>query len=76
MEYQYAFPQELLDEMAKLTLEGLRASDVSIVSEKELNLSKDNEFRIMLNEAWKVFWAIKPDEFRYWEEKAMKTLRA
>jgi hypothetical protein len=76
VEYQYAFPQELLDEMARLTLEGLKASGISIVSEKELSTSKDNEFRIMLNEAWKVFWAIKPDEFRDWEEKAMKTLRA
>jgi hypothetical protein len=75
VEYQHAFPQELLDEMARLTLEGIKASGISVASERELNTAKGNEFRIMLNEAWKVFWTIKPDDFRDWEEKAMKRLR-
>lgn len=76
VEYQYAFPQELLEDMAKLTLVSLRASGISIVSKKELSTPKDNEFRIMLNEAWSVFWTIKPDEFRAWEEKTMNKLRS
>jgi len=74
-EYQYAYPESLLSDITKLTLDGLRQSAFSIVSHEILTDTNNNEIRAMLNEAWQVFWRSKPEDFRSWEEKRVTTLR-
>jgi hypothetical protein len=75
VEYQYAYPDELLNEIAKLTLVGLRASGIMVVSKTVLSNKQENGFRALLNEAWNVFWQSKPESFRSWEEKTLVKLR-
>ena len=74
-EYQYAYPNSLLMEITKLILEALRESGFSAVSHVTLTNDNGSEIRVMLNEAWEVFWKSKPKEFRSWEEKRVAALR-
>jgi len=74
-EYQYAYPESLLSDIAKLVLDGLRQSGFSVISREVLANNSNNGIRVMLNEAWQVFWECKSEDFRDWEEKTVKTLR-
>jgi hypothetical protein len=73
-EYQYAYPDVLLNEISSLTLKGLEASGFSLITIENLIDQKNNEFRSMLNKAWEIFWKTNPEEFRKWEEEQLKKL--
>jgi len=72
VEYQYAYPEDLLRELAKLTLDGLRESGISVIPQEALTNEKDDSVRALLNEAWRVFWKDKLENFRSWEENAVQ----
>lgn len=76
VEYQYAYPDSLLDEVSKLILECLRRSGFAIFSRDLLESPSKTDIRVMLNEAWRVFWENKPEDYRPWEEKRVAELRS
>jgi hypothetical protein len=74
-EYQYAYPEKLMNDVADILLRGLRASNFSIVSPTMIAGLKPNSIVKLLNDAWKEFW-INPLLFREWEQDSIKKLRA
>jgi hypothetical protein len=72
-EYQYAYPDSLLADIARLSLEGLQGSSLSVAYPKVLS-TNTGEIRFMLNTAWEVFWK-SPKEFRTWEVDQLSSLR-
>jgi len=76
IEYQYAYPEHLLSEIAKLTLNALEQSGFSIISHEALANDEENKIRAMLNEAWQSFWKDEPEKFRNWEEKTVQELKS
>ncbi|MGI0086900.1 MAG: hypothetical protein ACREBI_02920 [Nitrosotalea sp.] len=73
-EYQYAYPDPLLQEIAQIFLEGIKESGFSIV--KQESLQNDNEnVRFLLNQAWKNFWKLSSEDFRIWETEQIDLLR-
>lgn len=73
-EYQYAYPNVLLNEISNLTLDGLKESGFSLITTNNLIGEKCEEVRSMLNKAWQIFWQTTPEEFRKWEEEQLKKL--
>jgi hypothetical protein len=76
VEYQYAYPETLLEEISRLILDSLRQSGFVIFSNELLVDRNKIDIRVILNEAWKVFWESKPEDFRGWEEKQVAVLRS
>jgi hypothetical protein len=76
VEYQYAYPDTLLNEISKLIFEGLRDSGFALYSKELLVNGSKTNIRVMLNEAWRVFWESKPEDYRVWEENRVATLRS
>jgi hypothetical protein len=74
VEYQYAFPDEILFQLAELTLDAIKSCDFRIAMPQVLSAKKDDVF-CTLNRAWEVFWASSPDEFRDWESKTLQALK-
>ena len=75
VEYQYAYPKELLGEIADLFLTGLKESNFSIVSLGKLEQLDQNSIVKLLNEAWSLFWN-DSEAFRDWEEKTVQKLKS
>jgi len=73
IEYQYAYPDALLEDIVKLIVDGLKESGVSLFSRS--TSGETGEVRNLLNEAWKVFWKSAPDDFRKWEKDSVMNLR-
>jgi hypothetical protein len=73
-EYQYAYPEKLMNDVADILLRGLRASNFLIVSPAMIAGLKPNSIVKLLNDAWKEFW-INPLLFREWEQDCIKKLR-
>jgi hypothetical protein len=71
-EYQYAYPDTLLEDIVRLIIDGLKQSGLSVFP---IDAKKDGEIREMLNEAWAVFWKSTPEDFREWEKGSVKNLR-
>jgi len=74
IEYQYAYPDDLLEEIVTLIVDGLRQSGMSSYSSNS-TLRRNGEVRELLNEAWTVFWDSAPNDFRKWEKETLKNLR-
>ena len=74
VEYQYAYPHNLMKEIANLFLVGLKESNFSIVYPEMLERLDQNSIIKLLNEAWNLFWN-NPDTFRNWEEENIKKLK-
>jgi len=74
-EYQYAYPEELLSDLAKIILKGMSDSGFSIISPNTLSTLKSNSVIKLLNEAWDQFW-VNPVAFRQWEETSIKRLKS
>jgi hypothetical protein len=72
-EYQYAYPENLMENIASLFLEGLRKSNFAIITDKNEEQNQKTII-ILLNDAWKYFWD-EPHEFRLWEEKSIGELK-
>jgi len=75
VEYQYAYPEDLMKEVAELFLEGLKDGNFSIISPNNLKERNSNSIIKILNDAWNLFWK-NPDIFRYWEEKTIQKLKS
>ena len=75
VEYQYAYPEGMMEELADIFLTGLKESEFAIISPTDLRRQNSNTVIKQLNEAWASFWN-KPDEFRDWEEKCIEKLKA
>jgi len=75
VEYQYAYPESLMIEVAELFLTGLRQGNLSIISPKGLGEKSPESIIKILNEAWTLFWD-NPEGFRDWEEKRIKKLKS
>lgn len=74
-EYQYAYPDALMKEIASLFLKGMRESGFSIADKKKISESAVNDVVRLLNEAWDLFWK-DPVNFRKWEEAKIQSLKA
>lgn len=75
IEYQYAFPDEILEKISELWLSGLTNSGIVIASPAAVN-GQTGEVRPLLNTAWQKFWESSPTDFRKWETDSLKQLRA
>ncbi len=75
VEYQYAYPNDLMNETAELFLMGLKESQFSIVSPEKLERQNPDSIINLLNEAWNLFWN-SPDKFREWEESTIQKLKS
>jgi hypothetical protein len=73
-EYHYAYPDELMEDIALLFLDGLRESGFQIVNPTKLANLSDQSIIKLLNDAWAFFWK-NPTEFRKWEEERIKELK-
>ena len=73
-EYQYAYPEDLMKNIASLFLDGLKKSNFKIYTSGKNEEGNQNNIVKLLNEAWEYFWE-NPDEFRKWEEKKIEELK-
>lgn len=74
VEYQYAYPEDLMKEVADLFLIGLEESNFSVVSPVKLGQLNQNSIVKLLNEAWDLFWR-NPNVFRKWEKESINRLK-
>jgi hypothetical protein len=76
-EYQYAFPQQLLEEVGKIALEGVKGSGFSLAYPQVLDVDdhSSNNVRLLLNDAWNKFWDSTPDQFRDWERRKLEEVK-
>jgi hypothetical protein len=74
-EYQYAYPEELLNEIAEIVLHGIRQSGFFIISPSNLSKLQSDSIIKLLNNAWTQFW-VDPIGFRQWEEASIKQLKS
>lgn len=72
-EYQFAYPRELLENIARLMLEGMRNSGFSILTPNILQNLNDSSVRKNLNDAWREFWN-NPDYIE-WEKGLLSELK-
>jgi len=72
-EYQYAYPEDLMSEIADLFLQSLKDSDFAIISRKRLNEEKESIISL-LNEAWTLF-RTDPQNFINWEAVTVQKLK-
>ena len=75
VEYQYAYPDDLMEEIADLFLAGLKESGFSIITPDKLRQNNQESIINILNEAWNLFWD-NPDTFRDWEENTIQRLKS
>lgn len=74
VEYQYAFPDELLSQITELMLDSLKSCGFRIASPAAIS-SRSDKILCMLNSAWEKFWSSSPDEFRLWEAQELEKFR-
>jgi len=72
-EYQYAYPDDLINRIADLLLTGLRDNGFVVVSPEKLR-REANSIVNLLNKAWTLFWD-NPETFIEWEESAVQKLK-
>lgn len=75
VEYQYAYPTNLMEKIANLFLKGLRETGFQVLSPNKLENLKQHSIVKLLNQAWKIFWE-NPTIFRKWEEEEIKKLKS
>lgn len=73
-EYQYAYQKKLMQNIATLFLEGIKETNIPIMTPQNLDSLKDSSIRRLLNEAWKKFWD-DPLSYRKWEEAKISELK-
>jgi hypothetical protein len=74
-EYQYAYPDTLLQNLAKSIIAGMRNCEIAVSSSKTSFITDGSDVRGLMNAAWKNFWDLKPPEYRDWEKQSIKGLR-
>ena len=71
VDFNYAYPCELLEQIIKLFYEGFRSSQLNMITKSN---DESDSIRNLLNTAWKNFWKLEPEEFRAWEAKQIDGL--
>jgi len=74
-EYQYAYPNLLMQEIAKLIRKGIEKSEISTLTPERLDSLDTKSIRKMLNEAWNRFW-LDSKAFREWETKTLESIKS
>lgn len=74
-EYLYAYPEELMKDIASLILKGMQDSNFTILTLQKLKTAKEEDIVKILNEVWNLFWQ-NPGSFRKWEEENIQKLKA
>lgn len=74
-EYQYAYPDNVIEEVASLFLGGLSQSGFSIAFRERLKDLGEESIVKLLNDAWIFLWE-NPKMFREWEEKRIQELKS
>lgn len=74
IEYQYAYPDDLMNDVADLFLNGLKEAGFALVSEKTIG-SQDDSIVGVLNRAWALFWE-DPQAFTKWEAQTVQKLKS
>ena len=77
IEYQYAYPQQILKEVSEIVLKGIKDSGFALANPKVLNGTDHppESVRLLLNDAWNKFWATGPGQFRDWEKGKLEETR-
>jgi hypothetical protein len=73
-EYQYAYPDDLIQKIVRLIYDGLKKDKFIIAECGCLEQTKAGSIIKMLNEAWPIFWE-RPEDFREWEERNINLLK-
>lgn len=73
-EYQYAYPDDLMQKISRLIFEGLKGDKFFVAERGHLEQARDGSVMKMLNEAWSIFWE-RPEDFREWEEQNINLLK-
>ena len=73
-EYQYAYPNDLMQKIAKLVFDGLKKDKFFVAERGHIERAPEGSIMKMLNEAWSIFWE-RPDDFREWEEQNINLLK-
>jgi hypothetical protein len=74
VEYQYAYPKKMMEEIASIFVEGLKGNHFHVTTPGNLKKLDDKSIRKLLNEAWDKFWE-NPHEFRTWETSIISILK-
>jgi hypothetical protein len=73
--YSHAYPDKLLEEIARTFLTALKDAGIVIANPEMLLDSRESEtVRVLLNKAWRVFWNPESD-YRNWEVLQIEELR-
>jgi hypothetical protein len=73
IEYQYAYPDDLMNQIADIFLTGLKDTGFALATQK--GLEEENSTIIsLLNKAWTLFWE-NPEAFTEWETQTVKGLK-
>jgi hypothetical protein len=73
--YSHAYPDSLLEEIARTFLAALKAAGIVIASPEMLRDPDESEtVRVLLNKAWAVFWSPESD-YRNWEVLQIEKLK-
>jgi len=64
LEFNYAYPYELLERITHLFFKSIKSSPFKIMSSSN---GEKGSVRKLLNDAWENFWNLNPKEFRQWE---------
>jgi len=73
-DFSFAFPDDLLESVAKIIYSGLTSSQVSVYTKNVFD-SDSNTVRKTLNVAWQNFWLSSPSDFRSWESSTIDGLK-
>jgi hypothetical protein len=74
-EYQYAYPEQLLTDIAKLIYNGVTNSGFRLAHNSGTGSKSSSRIGSLLNTAWSKFWTDTPENFRKWEQESVENLR-
>ncbi len=74
IEYNFAYPTDLIDRIAQIFVEGLNQCHFSNLTPKILQNAEDNSIVKLLNDAWSIFLEEK-DRYTDWEQLHIGNLK-
>ena len=74
-EYQYAYPEKLLNDIAQLIYNGMADSGFQLDHSSETGSESGRKIGTLLNTAWSKFWTETSEDFRKWEQDSVENLR-
>jgi hypothetical protein len=74
-EYQYAYPDALLDTICSTFLNGIEECGFVLATPERVRSLSDDSIVKLLTQAWEQFWC-NPNGFREWEEMAINRMKS